>query len=31
MQTPYANTIYERLMIKTQQQKDIAELFNLKL
>lgn len=31
MQTPYSNTIYEKLMIKTKQQKDITELFDLKL
>ncbi|MCC5916967.1 MAG: IS1634 family transposase [Cryomorphaceae bacterium] len=29
--TPYSNTIYQRLLIKTDEQREIVELFNLKI
>jgi transposase len=31
IQTPFSNTIYQRLLIKTPEQQDITALFNLKL
>jgi len=31
MQTPFSNTVYERLMIKSKEQQDIVDLFDLKL
>lgn len=31
IQTPYSNTIYHRLLIKTQEQKRIVDLFDLKI